>query len=155
MYSKVSQLYIYIFSSVQFSCSVVSDSLRPHESQHARPPCSSPTPRIYSNWCPLNQWCHPTISPSVTPISSSPQSFPASASFPISWPFPSGGRSIGTSASVLPMNIEGWFPLGLPGLISLQSNGLFKSLLQHHSSSVLSLLDGPTPSIRTWLLEKL
>ena len=91
----------------QFSCSVVSDSLQPHELQHTRPPCPSPTPRVYSNSCPLSHWCHPTISSSVIPFSSCPQSFPASGSFQMSQLFPSGSQSIGVSAStsVLPMNI--------------------------------------------------
>ena len=102
------------FSSVQFSRSVVSDSLRPHELQHARPPCPSPTPRVHTNPCPLNQWCHPTISSSVV-SSSCPQSFPASGSFPMSQLFASGGQSIRVSAlaSVLPVNIQDWYPLGL------------------------------------------
>ena len=125
------------FSSVQFSHSVLSDSLWPHELQHARPPCPSPTPRAYPNSCPLSRWCHPTISSSVIPVSSCPpQSFPASGSFQMSQLFASGGQSIGVSAStsVLPMNTQDWFPLGWTGWISLQSKGLFKSLLQHHSS---------------------
>ena len=113
-------------SSVQFSFSVVSDSLQPHESQHARPPCPSPTPRAYSNSCPSSQWYHPTISSSVIPFSSHLQSFPASGSFLKSQFLASGGQNIGTStsASVLPMNIQDLFPLGLTGLISLQSKGL-------------------------------
>ena len=117
---------LYQFSSVQFSHSVVSDSLRPHELQHARPPCPSPTPRVYSNSCPLSLWCHPTISSSVIPFSSHLQSFPASGSFQMSQLFTSGGQSIGVSAStsVLPMNIQDWFPLGWTGWISLQSKGL-------------------------------
>ena len=96
------------FSSVQFSCSVVSDSLRPHEPQHARSPCPSPTPRVCPNPCPSGQWCHPTISSSVVPFSSWPQSFPASGSFPMSQVFASGGQSIGVSAStsVLPINTQ-------------------------------------------------
>ena len=100
---------------VEFSCSVVSDSLRPHELQHARPPCPSPTPGVCSNSCPLSRWCHPTISSSVLPFSSCLQSFPASGSFLMSQFFASGGQSIGfsASASVLPMNIQYWFPLGL------------------------------------------
>ena len=111
--------------TVQFSHSVVSDSLRPHGLQHVRPPCLSPTPGVYSNTCPLSQWCHPTISSSVVPFSCL-QSFPASGSFPISQFFASRGRSIGVSASAsdLPMNIQDWFPLGLTDLISLQSKGL-------------------------------
>ena len=98
-----------LFSSVQFSCSVVSHSLQPHEQQHARPPCPSPTPRVHPNPCPSSQWCHPTISPSVIPFSSCPQSFPASGSYPMTQFFASGGQSIGVSASasVLPMK----FPL--------------------------------------------
>ena len=112
-------------SLVQFSCSVVSDSLQPHGLQHARLPYPSPTPRVYSNSCPLSQWCHPTISSSVIPFSSFLQSFPASGSFPVSQ-FASGSRSIGVSASasVLPMSIQDWFPLGWTGWISLQSKGL-------------------------------
>ena len=122
-------------SSVQFSRSVMSSSLWPHGLQQARPPWSSPTPGAYSNSCPLSQWCHPTISSSVIPFSSCPQSFPASGSFPMSQFFPSGGQSIGVSASasVLPMNIQDWFPLGWTGWMSLQSKEL-SSLLQHHSS---------------------
>ena len=133
-------------SSVQFSRSVVSDSLWPHESQHARPPCPPPTPRGYSNSCPLSQWCHPTISSSAVPFSSWLQSFPASGSFPMSHLFASGGQSIGvsTSASVPPMNIQDWFSLWWTGRISLQSKGLsrvysntkFKSI----NSSALSFL---------------
>ena len=115
-----------IFSSVQFSRSVVSDSLRPHESQHARPPCPSPTPGVHSNSCASSWWYHPAISSSVVPFSSCPQSLPASGSFPMSQLFAWGGQSIGVSASasVLPMNTEGWFPLGWTGWISLQSKGL-------------------------------
>ena len=114
------------YSLVQFGHSVVSDSLRPHGLQHARPPCSSPTPRVYSNRCPLSQWCYPTISSSVVPFSSCPQSFPASGSFPMSQLFTWGGQSIGVSASasILPMNTQDWSPLGWTGWISLQSNGL-------------------------------
>ena len=110
---------------VQFSCSVVFDSSRPHGLQHARPPCPSPTPRVHSNSCPSNPWCHPTISSSVVPLSSHLQSLPASGSFQMSQFFPSGGPSIGVSASTsaLPMNIQDWFPLGWTGWISLQSQG--------------------------------
>ena len=118
-------------SSIQFSHSVVSNSLQPHGLQRARLPCPSPSPRVCSNSCPLSQWYHPIISSSVAPFSC-PQSFPASESFQMSQ-FASGGQSIGASASVLPMSIQGWFPLGLIGLISLQSKGTLKSLLQHHS----------------------
>ena len=112
--------------SVQFSCSVMSDSLWPHEPQHARPPCPSPTPGVHPNPCPWSQWCHPTISSSVVSFSSCPQSFPASGSFQMSQLFTSGGQSIGdsASASVLPMNTQDWSPLGWTGWISLQSKGL-------------------------------
>ena len=112
--------------SVQFSCSVVSNSLRSHGLQHARLPCPSPTPGIYWNSCSLSWWCHPTISSSVVTFSSHLQSFPASGSFQMSQFFTSGGQSIGVSAlaSVLPVNIQDWFPLRLTGLISLQSKGL-------------------------------
>ena len=117
-----------IFCSVQFSYSVVSNSLWPHEPQHARPPCPSPTPRFYLNSHPLSQWCHPTISSSVVPFSSQLQSFPASGSFQMSQLFASGGQSIGASAatSVLPMNTQDW-SLGWTGWISLQSKGLKQS----------------------------
>ena len=112
--------------SVQFSHSVMSDSLRLHELQHARPPCPSPTPGVYPNPCPSSQWCHTTISSSVVPISSCPQSFPTSGSFQIGQLFASGAQSIEVSAStsVLPMNTQDWSPLGWTGWISLQSKGL-------------------------------
>ena len=112
--------------SVQFSHSVMSDSLRPHGLQHARPSCPSPALRVYSNSCPLSQWCHPLISSSVGPFASRLQSFPASGSFLVSQFFASGGQSIGVSvsASVLPMNIQDWSPLGWTGWISLRSKGL-------------------------------
>ena len=114
------------FSSVQFSRSVTSDSLRPHESQHIRPPCPSPTPGVHSNSCPLSRWCHPAISSSVIPFSSCPQSLPASESFPMSQLLAGGGQSTGVSAlaSFLPKNTQGWSPLEWTGLISLQSKGL-------------------------------
>ena len=130
----------------------MSDSLWLHEPQHTRPPCPSPTPGVCTNPCPLSRWCHPTISSSVVPFSSCPQSFPASGSFLINQFFSSSCRSIGAlaSASVLPMNIQGWFPLGWTGWISLQSKGLsrvfsnttpqFKSI----NSLALSLSYGPT-----------
>ena len=120
------QTNLLLFSSVQFTHSVVSDSLRPHESQHTRPPCPSPTPGVYPNSCPSSQWCHPAISSSVVPFSSHPQSFPASGSFQMSQLFTSGGQSIGVSASasVLPMSTQDWSPLGWTGWISLQSKGL-------------------------------
>ena len=109
----------------QFSHSVVSDSLRPHGLQHARPPCLSVTPRVCSNLCPLSWWCHPTILSSVVPFFSHLQSFPGSGSFQMSQFFTSGGQSIGVSASawVLPVTIQDWFPLGWTGWISLQSKG--------------------------------
>ena len=115
-----------IISSVQFSRSVVSDSLQPHESQHARPPCPSPTLEVYPNSCASSWWCHPAISSSVIPFSSCLQSLPASGSFPMRQLFASGGQSIGVSASasVLPMNTQDWSPLGWTGWISLQSKGL-------------------------------
>ena len=111
---------------LQFSLSVVSDSLRPHELQHARPPCPSPTPGVHPSPCPLSWWCHPTISSSVVPFSSCPQSFPASGSLQMSQFFASGDQSIGVSAStsVLPMNTQDWSPLGWTHWISLQSKGL-------------------------------
>ena len=114
------------YSSVQFSRSVVSESLQPHRLQDARLPCPSPTPRVYSNSCLSSRWFHPTISSSVFPFSSCPQPFPASGSFPMSQLFASGDQSIGLSASAsdLPMNIQDWFPLGWTGWISLQSKGL-------------------------------
>ena len=120
----------YTFTSVQFSRSVMSDSLWPHGLKHTRPPCPSPTPGVYPNSCPLSRWCHPTISSSVVPFSFHLQSFPASGSFPMSQFFTSGGRSIGvsTSASLLSMNIQDWSPLGWTGWISLQSKGLSLSL---------------------------
>ena len=114
------------FNSVQFSRSVVSNSLQPHELQHARPPCPSPIPRVYLNSCPLSQWCHPTISSSVIPFSSCPQSFPASWSFQISQLFSSGGQNIGVSAStsISPMNTQDWSPLRWTDWLSLLSKGL-------------------------------
>ena len=118
--------FLVTFSSVQFSHSVVSDSLWLHELQHTRPPCPSPIPRVYPNSCPLSQWCHPTISSSVVPFSSCLQSFPASGSSQMSQLFTSGGQRIGVSAStsVLPVNTQDWFPLGWTGWISFQSKGL-------------------------------
>ena len=120
------KLLILCISSVQFSRSVVSDSLWPHEPQHARPPCPTSTPGVHLNPCPSSWWCHPTISSSVIPFSSCPQSFPASVSFQMCQLFPSGGQSTGVSASttVLPMNTQDWSPIGWTGWISLQSKGL-------------------------------
>ena len=124
-------------SSVQFSRSVVSDCLRTHGLQHTRPPCPSPTPGVHPNSCSLNWWCHSTISSSVIPFSSYPQSFPALGSFPVGQFFNLGGQSIGVSASasVLPMNTQDWSPVGWTGWLSLQSKGL-------------------NSHIYTWLLEK-
>ena len=115
-------------ASVQFSCSVMSDSLQPHGLQHAMPPCPSPTPRVHSDSRPSSQWCHPTISPFVVLFSSRLQFFWALGFFPVNQFFTSGGQSIGVSASasVLPMNTQDWFPSGLTSLISLQSKGLSK-----------------------------
>ena len=137
----------FMCSSVQFSCSVMSDSLWLHELQHARPLCPSPTPRVHPNPCPLSRWCHPTILSSVVLFSSCPQSFPASRSFQMSQLFASGGQSIGVSAStsVLPMNTQDWSPLGWTGWISLQSQGLSRvfsnTMVQKHQffSAQLSL----------------
>ena len=129
------------FSSVQFSCSIMSYSLWPHELQHARPPCPSPTPRVHPNPCPSSQWCHPTISSSIVPFSSCPQSFPTSGSLQMSQLFSSGVQSTGVSAStsVLPLNTQDWSPLGWTGWISLQSKGLsrvfFNTIVQKHQFS--------------------
>ena len=143
-------------SSVNFSCSVLSDSLWPHELQHTRLTCPSPKPGAYSDSRPLSQWCHPTISSFVV-SSFCFQPFPASGSFPMSQFFASSGQSIGdsASASVLPMNIQDWFPLGLTGWISLQAKGLLRVFptpqLKNISSSVLSFLYIPTlTSIRDY-----
>ena len=144
-------------NSVQFSHSVVSNSLRPHGLQHTRPPYPSPTPRVYSNPCPLSQWCHSTISSSVIPFSSCLQSFPASRSFPVSQLFALGSQSIGVSAlaSVLPMNIQDWFSLEWTGWISLLSNRLsrvfFNTIVQKHQflSVQLSLWSNSHPYITT------
>ena len=130
------------------------------ELQHTRPPCPSATHGVYSSSCPLSQWSHPTISPSVVPFSSCLQSFPASVgSFPMSQLFASGGQSIGTSASVLPMSIQGWFPLGLTGWISLQSRGLSRvfsnTAVQKHQFFSVQPSSWSYSHIHTWLLKKL
>ena len=119
-------IFVNTYVSVQFSCSVVSNSLRPHESQHSRPPCPSPTPGVHSDSRPSSWWCHPAISSSVIPFSSCPQSLPASGSFPMSQLFTWGGQSTGVSAlaSVLPKNTQDWSPSEWTGWISLQSKGL-------------------------------
>ena len=150
----------YADQSVQFSHSVVSDSLQPCGLQHARLPCPSPMPRAYSNSCPSSRWCHPTISSSAVPFSCH-QYFPESGSFPMSQFFTSGGQSIGVSASawVLPMNIRDWFPLGWTGWISLQSKGLSRifsnTTVQKHQFFSAQLSFWSTSHIHTWLLEKL
>ena len=137
-------------SSVQFSRSVVSNSLRPHEPQHARLPCPLPTPGVHPNPCPLCQWCHPIISPSVVPFSSCPQSLPASWSFQMSQFFTSGGQSIGVSpsTSVLPKNTQDWSPSEWTGWISLQSKGLSRvfsnNTAQKHQ--FFGCLYSPTPT---------
>ena len=157
---SLSNVQLEVFHSVQFSHSVVSDSLRPHGLQHARLPCASPTPGACSNSCPSSQWCHPTISSSVVTFFSCLQSFPASGSFPVSQFFASGGQSIGVSASasVLPMNIEDWFPLGLTDWISLQSKGLSRifsnTTVQKHQFFSTQLSSWSNSHIHTWLLEK-
>ena len=156
----INMVYLHYINSVQFSCSVMSNSLRPCGLQHARPPSPSPTPGVYPNSGPLSRWCHPTISSSVIPFSSCPQSFPASGSCQISQLFASGGQSIRASAlaSVLPMDIQGWFPLGWTRLMSVQSKGLSRvfsnTTVQKHQ------FFGAQPSlwsnshIHTWLLDK-
>ena len=147
---KEAVVYIWNIQSVQFSCSAVSDSLWPHKLQHTRPPCPSPTPEVHPNPCPLNRWCHPTISSSVVPFSTCPQSFPASGSFQMSQLFASGGQTIGVSASksVLPMNTQDWSPLGWTGWVSLQSKGLSRifsnTTVQSINSSVFNFLYTPT-----------
>ena len=147
-------------SCCSFSPSVVPDSLRPLELQHARPPCPSPTAGVYPNPCPLSRWCYPTISSSVVPFSSCPQSFPVSGSFQMSQFFSSGAQSIGVSAStsVLPMNTQGLSPLGLTGWISLQSNGLSRvfsnTTVQKHQFFGAQLSLYSNSHIHTWLLEK-
>ena len=146
--------------SVQFSCSVVSDSLQPHGLQHARLPCPSPTPWVHSNSCPSSQWYHPTISSSVVPFSSCLQSFPASGSFPMNQFFASGGQIVGVSAStsVLSMNTQHWSPLGWTGWISLQSKGLSRvfsnTTVQKHQFFSAQLSLQSNSHIHTWQLEK-
>ena len=136
----------------------MSDSLGPHGPQHARLPCSSPTPGVCSNSCSLSRWYHPTISSSVVPFSFCLQSFPASGSFPVSQIFTSGGQSTGALASVLPVNSQGWFPLGLTGWISLQSKGLSRvfsnTTVQKHQFFIAQLSLWSNSHIHTWPLEK-
>ena len=147
-------------SSVQFSSSVVSDSLRPHEPQHTRPPCPSRTSGVHSNSHPSSWWCHPAISSSVVPFSSCPQSLPASEPFPMSQLFAWGGQSTGVSASAsfLPKNTQGWSPLEWTGWISLQSKGLSRvfsnTTVQKHQFFGAQFSSQSNSHIRTWLLEK-
>ena len=148
------------FSSVQFSHSVMSDSLRPHESQYTRPPCPSPSPRVHSDSCPSSPWYHPAISSSVIPFSSYPQSLPAAESFPMSQLFAWGGQSIGisASASLLPKKSQGWSPLGWTGWISLQSKGLSRvfsnTTVQKHQFFSVQPTSESNSHIHTWPLEK-
>ena len=150
----------YQFNSVQFSCTVVSDSLWPHELQHAKPPCLSPTPRAHPNTCPSSWWCHPAISSSVIPFSSCPQFFPASESFPMSQLVAWGGQSIGVSAlaSFLPKNTQGWSLLEWTGWISLQSKGLSRvfsnTTVQKHQFFGAQLSSQSNSRIHTWPLGK-
>ena len=147
-------------ASVQFHCSVVSDSLQPHESQHTRSPCPSPTPGVHLNSCPSSQWSYPAISSSVIPFSSCPQSLPASESFPMSHLFTSGGQSIGVSplASVLPKNTQDWSPLGWTGWTSLQPKGLSRvfsnTTVQKHQFFSAQLSSQSNSHTHTWPLEK-
>ena len=150
VFRKTQSVWFSLHEAVQFSHSVVSNSLRTHELQHTRPPCPSPTPVVYPNSCPSSRWCHPAISSSVIPFSSCPLSLPASGSFPMSQLFAWDGQSIGVSASasVLPMNIQGWFPLGWTGWISLQSKGLSRvfsnTTVQKHQFFCAQLSYSPT-----------
>ena len=147
-------------SSVQFSCSVMSNSLQPHELQYARPPCPSPTPWVHPNLCPLCRWCHPTISSSVVPFSSCPQTFPALGSFQMSQLSTWGGQSTAVSAStsVPEMNTLDWSPLGCTGWISLQSKGLSRvfsnTTVQKHQFFGAQLSSQSNSHIHTWPLEK-
>ena len=149
------EFFMYSRYSVQFSRSVMSDSLRPHESQHARPPCPSPTPGVYSNSCPLSRWCHPAILSSVVPFSC-PQSLPESGSFPMNQLFAWGGQSTGVSASasVLPMNTQDCSPSGWTGWISLQSKGLSNTTVQKHQFFGAQLSSQSNSHIHTWPQEK-
>ena len=148
------------YNSVQFSRSVVSDSLWPHESQHARLPCPSPTFRVHSDSCPPSQWCHPAISSSVVPFSSCPQSLPVSESFPMTQLFTWGGQSTGVSAlaSFPPKKSQGWFPSEWTGWISLQSKGLSRvfsnTTLQKHQFFGAQLSSQSNSHIHTWPQEK-
>ena len=153
-------MFKFIYGSVQFSCSVVSDSLRPHESQHARPPCPSPTPRVHSDSRLSSQWCHPDISSSVVPFSSCPQSLPASESFSMSQLFAWGGQSTGVSAlaSFLPKKSQGWSPSEWTGWISLHSKGLSRvfsnTTVQRHQFFGAQPSSQSNSHIHTWPQEK-
>ena len=148
------------FSSVQFSGSVVSNSLWPHESQHARPPCPSPSPRVHSDSRPSSPWCHPAISSSIVHFSSCPQTLPASESFPMSQLFAWGSQSTGVSAlaSFFPKNTQDWSPLEWTGWISLQSKGLSRvfsnTTVQRHQFFSTQLSSQSNSHIHTWPLEK-
>ena len=150
-----------MYSSVQFSCSVVSESLQPHELQHARPPCSSPSPGVHSDSHPSSPWCHPVISSSVVLFSACPHSLPASWSFTMSQLFAWGGQSIGVSAlaSFLPKKSQGWSPSEWAGWISLQSKGLSRvfsnTIVQKHQFFSAQPSSKSNSHIHTWLLEKL
>ena len=159
-YFNIAIIKITLFSSsVQFSCPVVYDSLRPLEPQHARLPCPSETPRVHPNSCPSSRWCHPTISSSVIPFSFCPQSVPASGSFQMSQLFTSGGQSTGVSAStsVLPMKTQTWSPLGWSGWISLQSKGISRvfsnTTVQKHQFFGTQPSSQSNSHIHTWPLE--
>ena len=157
---KTNNSFCEYFSSVQFGCSVVSDSLRPHESQHARPPCLSTTPGVHSDSCSSSPWCHPAIYSSVVPFSSCPQFLPASESFPMSQLFTSSGQSTGVSAlaSFLPKKSQGLSPSEWTGWISLQSKGLSRvfsnTTVQKHQSFGTQPSSQSNSHIQTWLREK-
>ena len=160
MWPSSTENFYKVLQSVQFSHSVMSNSLRPHELHHARPPCPSPTPGVHPNSCPSSRWCHPAISSSVVPFSSCPQSLPASGSFPMSQLFAWDGQSIGgsASASVLPMNTQDWSPLGWTTWISLQSKRLTRvfsnTTVQKHQFFGAQLSSQSNFRIHTWPLEK-
>ena len=145
-------MYFILSTSFYCCCSIarLCPTLRPHELQQAWLPCPSLSPGVCSDSCPLSQWCHPIISSFVAPFFSWPQSFPVSGSLPMSQLFASDGQSIGASASVLPMNIQDWFPLALTSLISLAVQGTLKSLLQHHSLKALILQHSALTSIHDY-----
>ena len=157
--SSIPSLLFFFITSVQFSRSIMSDSLPPHESQHARPPCPSPAPGVHSDSRPLSQWCHPAISSFIS-FSFCPQSLPASGSFPVSQLFTWGGQRTGVSAlaSFPPKNTQDWFPLEWTGWISLQSKGLSRvfsnTAVQKHQFFSTQLSSQSNFHIHTWPLEK-